>query len=72
MDGKNNSFYVSISYDRVEEFIDYLYEQFPHNAIETKDIEATITYNRLLINLSEVLDDLVDIASVFSKEEYKW
>lgn len=69
---KNDSFYVSVRYEDVENFIDYLYEQFPNNAIETKDIKATITYNHLLINLSEALDDLVDIASVFSKEEYEW
>ena len=49
-----------------------MYEQFPNNAIETKDIEAALTYDYLTINLSEVLDGLVNIDSVFSKEDYEW
>lgn len=69
---KNNSFYVCVRYEDVEKFVDCLYEQFPNNAIETKDIEAALTYDYLMINLSEVLDDIVDISSVFSKEDYKW
>lgn len=69
---KNNSFYVCVRYENVGNFIDYLYEQFPNNTIETKDIEAVLTYDYLTINLSEVLDGLVNIDSVFSKEDYEW
>lgn len=66
-----DEFCVWIRHSALDEFVQYFIREFGYCGLDEGGIDVKLQYEDVVINLCELLEDDVDIESVFPKEKYK-
>ena len=66
-----DEFCVWVRHSALDEFIQYFIREFGYCGLDEGGIDVNLQYEDVVINLCELLEDDVDIESVFPKEKYK-
>ena len=66
-----DEFCVWIRHSALDEFIQYFIHEFGYCGLDECGIDVKLQYECVVINLCELLEDDVDIESIFPKEKYK-
>lgn len=67
----DNNFYVWISYYDIKKFIEELIYLFGYGIFDDGSFNANIRPTCLCINLSEFLEELIDLREIFPMEKFE-
>ena len=67
----HDEFLVWISYDQLQDFIEYFIKMFGCCGLDCCDCKADLGVSYVVIDMCKLLGDTVDIESVFPKDRYQ-